>query len=122
MLEVSLEENSKIIHLRYEGRVTHKDYEDIIIPFLENIIAKEEGPFRIFFDLREMDAIEAKAIWDDYKFGIHHIKDFERAVTVGDQWWLNPLMDMASFVYKIKIKNFKSQQYEDALKWINQRD
>lgn len=113
-------ENKKLIHFKYDGIVSHKDYQDIVIPLLENKLAKEEGPFRIFFDLREMKEIEAKAIWDDYKFGIHHGKDFEKAAIVGDQWWLSPLTNLTGLFYKIKLKHFTSQQYEDALEWINQ--
>ncbi|HUX79441.1 MAG TPA: STAS/SEC14 domain-containing protein [Alphaproteobacteria bacterium] len=120
MIEVIPGEDKKLIHFKYEGIVSHKDYQNILIPSLEKMIAKEKGPLRLFFDLRKMKEIEAKAIWDDYKFGIHHGKDFAMVAIVGDQWWLGPLTSLAGLFYNVKLKNFTTQQYEDALKWINQ--
>ncbi|HUX79177.1 MAG TPA: STAS/SEC14 domain-containing protein, partial [Alphaproteobacteria bacterium] len=86
LIEIIPEEKKKLIHFKCAGAVTHKDYQKVVIPTLEKEISKE-GPLRIYCDMREMTKIEGKAIWDDYKFGIHHLKDFDRIATVGYQWW-----------------------------------
>ena len=114
-------EDKKIIHFKYEGIITHDDYQKVIIPTLEKEIRKG-GVLCSLCDLREMTTIEGKALWDDYKFGRHHLKDFDRIATVGDQWWISILMNISSHFFKIKLKHFTSDQLEEAWKWINQKE
>jgi len=121
MIQIIPEEGKKLIHFKCEGIVTHEDYQKVVIPTLETEISKD-GLLRVFCDMREMTAIEGKAIWDDYKFGIHHLKDFDRLATVGDQWWMSPLMHISSPFFKMKLKHFKSQKFEEAWKWVNQKE
>lgn len=119
LIEMMPEDKKKLIHFKFKGIVTHKDYRKVLIPALEKEIG-EDGPLRMYCDMREMTKIEGKAIWDDYKFGIHHLKDFDRIATIGDQWWMSPLMNIAGLFFKIKLKHFKSHQCEEAWQWINQ--
>ncbi|HUX80676.1 MAG TPA: STAS/SEC14 domain-containing protein [Alphaproteobacteria bacterium] len=118
LIEIIPEEKKKLIHFKCEGVITHEDYQKVLIPTLENEIGKE-GPLRIYCDMREMTKIKGKAIWDDYKFGIHHLKDFDRIATVGDQWWMSPLMSISSLFFKTKLKHFKGDKFEEAWKWVN---
>ena len=118
LIEIIPEEKKKLIHFKCEGVITHEDYQKVLIPTLENEIGKE-GPLRIYCDMREMTKIKGKAIWDDYKFGIHHLKDFDRIATVGDQWWMSPLMSISSLFFKTKLKHFIGDKFEEAWKWVN---
>ncbi|MBY0293508.1 MAG: STAS/SEC14 domain-containing protein [Alphaproteobacteria bacterium] len=120
MIQIIPGEDKKLIHFKCEDVVTHMDYQKIVIPTLEKELNKG-GLFRVICDMRDMKKIEGKAIWDDYKFGIHHLNDFDRMATVGDQWWMSPLMKISSLFFKIKLKHFKSNQFEEAWKWINQK-
>lgn len=120
MVEVIPGEDKKLIHLKCQGVLSHKDYQKVVIPTLEKAIANH-GPLSVFCDLRDVQEIEGKAIWDDYKFGIHHLKDFTRLVTVGDQWWMGPLMSISRPFFNIEFKHFESEKYDDAWKWINQK-
>lgn len=119
MIQIKPGKEKRLIHFKCEGVVTHEDYQKVVIPTLEKEIGKG-GPLRIFCDMRDTKKIEGKAIWDDYKFGIHHLKDFDRIATVGDQWWMSPLMKMSALFFKIKLKHFKSDEFEEAWKWVNQ--
>lgn len=119
MIEVTNKQDGKTVHLKYEGVVTHEDYQKVLIPKLEKAI-KKSSPLRLFCDMRDFKRIEGKAMWDDYKFGMHHIKDFERVATVGDQWWMHPLIKVSNlFFRKIELKHFKSKEYKKAEKWLD---
>ncbi len=121
MIEISEKKEGKLLHLKYEGVVTHEDYEKVLIPKLENAI-KNSKRLRIFCDMRDLRRIESKAMWDDYQFGIHHIRDFERIATVGDQWWINPLLKVSGIFFpKMQIKHFKSKDYKEAMKWVEKK-
>jgi hypothetical protein len=103
------------------GRIlTHQDYQDVLIPALEKAFA-EKSPLRALCDMRDLEKIDWKALWDDFKFGIHHLKDVERMATVGNQWWLSFLMRFANLFFKVTLKNFKSHQLEEATEWINRK-
>ena len=118
MIEVSEKKEGKLLHLKYEGVVTHEDYEKILIPKLTKAVKKKKH-LSIFCDMRDFKRIEGKAMWDDYKFGIQHIKDFERIATVGEQWWMSPLLKVSGvFFPKLQMKHFKSKDYKEAMKWV----
>src|ERR1700722_14402379 len=121
MIQITKEKKSNLVHLKYAGVITHADYKKVLIPQLEKAI-KTSGPLRLFCDMSDFKRIRGKAIWDDYKFGIHHLKDFKRIATVGDQWWMGPLMRFSSLFFReMKLKHFKSDQYEEALKWVDRK-
>ncbi|MBS0271927.1 MAG: STAS/SEC14 domain-containing protein [Proteobacteria bacterium] len=121
MIQVSNKQNGKLVHLKYEGVVTHDDYQKILIPKLKKAI-KTSSPLRAFCDMRTFEKIESKAMLDDFKFGIHHIKNFERIATVGDQWWMSPLIKVSNlFLRKMELKHFKSKEYKEAQKWLDKK-
>src|SRR5579862_6498389 len=96
MIDIKMVENTNIMEFHCRGALTHEDYQDILIPFLDDILSKP-GPYRVFCDLREMEKVELKAMWDDLQYAMKHLKDykkFERFATVGDQSWIAYLMKM----------------------------
>lgn len=120
MILIKSEKNKKILHFIFSGKVTHEDYQEVVVPTLEKSIKKEEL-LSCFCDLRDMNSIQLRAIWDDYKVGIRYINNFDRFATVGNQWWVELLMKVSQPFFKIKLKHFKSLQYEEALKWVNEK-
>ncbi len=120
MVTIINEENEKLIHFKFEGEITHLDYKNIIIPMLEKDIA-DYHTISVMCDIRGVENIEARAIWDDFEFGTHHLKNFKRFAIVGDQWWVSPLMNMSGIFYKIDMKHFKGSQMEEARKWVNEK-
>ena len=121
MIEIIKTEKDNIIGIKCVGLVTQEDYQNILIPFLEEAIPKY-GPLRAFCDMREFMGMEWKALWDDFKYGIKHTKDVERIATVGDQRWVAWLMKFSSLFYKMKLKHFNSSQVEEAWNWVNEED
>ena len=121
MIQVSQKKKGDVVHIICEGILTHEDYKKVLIPKLEKAI-KTSSPIRAFCDVRHFKGIEGRAMWDDFKFGLHHIKDVERIATVGDQWWISPIMKVTGPLFrKLQMKHFKSDQYKEALKWVDQK-
>lgn len=121
MIAFKLEKDKKILYFVYKGKITHEDYQKVVIPAVEENVGKD-GPIHVFCDLRDMKSMELKAIWDDYKLGMRHLKDIDRFATVGDQWWVSFLMKVFQPFFRMKLKNFKSHQIDEAKKWINQKN
>lgn len=117
MITINQEKPEGVIHYVCSGKVTHDDYIKVVIPTVEDI-TKEQHALRAFCDLRNMTSIELQAILDDYKLGMKHYKDFQAFATVGDQWWMGPLMAISKPFFKMKLKHFKSADYDKALEWI----
>ena len=121
MITVKKPAGKDFLEVKYEGKITNEDYKKRLIPALEKEI-KAKTPLSIICDLSKMDSFEGKAIWDDYKFGMDHIKDFGHVATVGDQWWMVPVVKASGLFFpKMKIKHFKSGQYKEALKWVQEK-
>ncbi|MGH9554074.1 MAG: STAS/SEC14 domain-containing protein, partial [Terriglobales bacterium] len=77
MIEV-VEQDGNVLSLQANGTLTHADYEQVMIPKLEQII-KEHGKARILFAMGdEFHGWEPEAMWDDAKFGMKHRTDFEK--------------------------------------------
>ena len=120
MIKVEPETKKDFIHFICKGPITHKDYQKVVIPTVEKKVLKS-SKLRVLCDMREMGPIQLSALWDDFKLGMHHIKSFERFATVGDQWWMGPLMKISGLIYRIKVKHFKSHELDAAVKWVHKR-
>lgn len=120
MIKLENNKDGKLVHFIFSGQVTHEDYQKVVIPFVEDKI-NESAPIKAFCDLREMKSIQLRAIWDDYRLGVRHLNNFDSFVTVGDQWWIGLLMKVSQLFFKIKLKHFKSKQYNDAWDWVNKK-
>lgn len=115
MIKITGDKN--VLHFVCSGRITHEDYVKSVIPTVERVASRERS-LRALCDLREMQSIELKAIIDDYKLGLRHVHDFKAMVTVGNQWWIQPLMAIARPFFKMKLMHFKSRDYDKAWEWI----
>ena len=83
MLQIMPESQGNIIGLRIAGKLTDRDYQEILIPNLEALMHRH-GKVRLLCCLDEDFAgMEAGAMWDDAKFFLPHKDDFEKIAMVG---------------------------------------
>jgi hypothetical protein len=64
---------ASVVALSAHGRVTRKDYEDVLIPRI-NAALSREGKVRLYYELgTEFSGLEAGAAWEDFKIGLKHL-------------------------------------------------
>lgn len=118
MFQIMPESDGKIIGLRATGKLTHHDYQEVLIPSLEALI-NQHGKVRLlcFID-EEFTGLEAEAMWDDAKFFLPHKDDFEKMVIVGGPKWIALIMKLFTPLMKGEVKTFPSDQLPMAWEWI----
>ncbi|MGD9895657.1 MAG: STAS/SEC14 domain-containing protein [Candidatus Methylacidiphilaceae bacterium] len=106
-----------VLGIEASGKVTHKDYQDILIPKAEALMAK--GPVKALFVVApEFAGYELKALWDDSVFGLKHWRDFRRVAVVADQEWIHGVMTMFRPLILCEFRLFKLAELAAAKSWI----
>jgi hypothetical protein len=118
MIQIMPETEGKIIGLKASGKLTGRDYQEVLIPRLEALI-REYGRVRLLCLIAEDFAgMEAGAMWDDAKFFMAHTGDFEKMVLVGGPKWMEVMMKLFSPLMKGGIKVFSPDALAEAWAWI----
>ncbi len=115
MIEVLPESNGNILILRAEGRLTHQDYKNVIIPRLEAMIS-HHGKVR--FLLEDFDGWQAAAFWEDARVALMHRNDFEKIGLIGAPRWAGWGLKLAALAMSGEVRTFSPSERSKALGWI----
>ncbi len=117
MIEV-IEQDENMMQIKATGTLTHADYEQVLIPQLEELI-KKHGKARILFAMDEgFHGWEPSAMWDDAKFGVKHRSDFEKCAVVGGPKWIEWATRLGSLLITAECKTFPANELQQAQSWI----
>jgi len=100
-----------------EGKITHEDYSDRLIPRVEAMLAK--GPIRALVVMRnDIGDYSLEAMWDDQKFGFKHWGDLSHIAIVTDHAWVRVMATLFAPLYPARMKLFGLDEVEAAKAWI----
>ena len=117
MIEV-LEQDGNVLCLQANGKLTHADYEEVLIPRLEQLI-KSHGKARVLFAMgEEFHGWEPAAMWDDAKFGMKHRTDFEKCAVVGGPKWVEWATKLATVLITGECRTFPAKELQQAQIWL----
>jgi hypothetical protein len=106
-----------VLGLEAIGDVEKDDYEDVIVPAIENVIA-EHGKIRLVYVLGpEFDDYDGEAVWEDLKLGARHPASFERIAIVTDARWAGPAIKLFSIMWPGQALAFPLAELESAKQW-----
>ncbi len=118
MIEVMPESQGKFLGLSARGKITARDYEEVLIPRCRAVL-EEQGKMRLLYLLDEdFEGMEAGAMWEDTKFGLKHRKDFEKMALVGGARWMEMVMKLFAPLMEGEMKNFPREQLQEAWDWL----
>jgi hypothetical protein len=107
-----------VVGFTARGSVTADDYESVIVPAVEELIARE-GKARFLYHLGEnFSGFEAAAMWDDAKLGISHLAEWERMALVSDVEWIRSAMKIFAFAIPGQIRVFRNDELAEAKQWV----
>jgi hypothetical protein len=99
------------------GKVTHEDYQTILIPMAEAMMAK--GPIKMIYIIgKEFTGYNLEALWDDGAFGIKHWREFKRIAVVADLVWLRASISMFAPFFSAEVRLFNLPELSAAKDWI----
>lgn len=118
MIEFMDESTGKFVGIRASGTLTDADYKDVLIPKLEALFAKH-GKLDVLLHLDD-DFVgwDAGAVWDDARFGMHHLADFEKLAVVGGPTWVQKGLMAFAFLMKGQVRTFPADELEHAWEWV----
>lgn len=112
-------EEHVFMELKAIGKLTHEDYQTIT-PMLESTIASIEHPkIHVLIDATEFEGWEARALWDDFKLGLKHGKEFQKMAIVGNKKWMSYAVKMGSWFIAGDAKKF--DDLTEAIAWLNEK-
>jgi SpoIIAA-like len=115
MIEVLPESKGNLLVLRAAGRLTRRDYTDVIIPRLQAVI-RDHGKVRFLLD--DFGGWQVAALWEDARFGLSHRNDFEKIGVVGGPGWVVWALKLVALVMRCEIRTFSSSEWTHALSWV----
>jgi hypothetical protein len=103
-----------------KGDVTGADYESVLIPAVEEMLARQKS-IRFLYHLgEEFTGFDAKAMWDDARVGLQHLTAWERVAVVSDVGWLRTAVKAFGFVMPGHVRVFSNSELEAARRWLSE--
>ena len=103
-----------------EGTVTADDYESIIVPAVEELIART-GKARFLYVLGDdFSGFEAAAMWDDTKLGLKHVAEWERMALVSDVGWIRAAVKVFALAIPGHVRVYHNSELADATRWVSE--
>ena len=118
MIEVLPESQGKLMGIKASGKVTAKDYEEVLIPRLEALLQEHDSICFLYLIDDDFQGFELGALWDDAKAGLKHRQAFEKVALVGAALWMEVGMKLFAPFLKGELKNFPRRDLEAAWKWL----
>ncbi|MGA9665522.1 MAG: STAS/SEC14 domain-containing protein [Gallionella sp.] len=119
MITISPQSKGNILVLGATGKLTDRDYKEVLIPRLEAII-QAHGKARLLLDIEdEFHGWEPAAAWDDARFGLAHRNDFEKMGVIGGPKWVEWGFKIGALAMSGEIRNFPPTERDQAMRWIN---
>ena len=103
-------------YLKIVGKLTHKDYEQFVPMFEEELQCVKEPKVKMLVDITELDGFELKAMWDDLKFGLKHNFEFTQIAVVGNSTFYEYGIKIANWFTHAQMEYFEEET--KAKKWL----
>ena len=108
--------NDFFLTLKASGKLTHEDYNKIN-PMVDAALEGIKDPkIKAFIDGSELEGWEARAAWDDFKFGLKHGSQFEKIAIFGNKKWQEYTAKIGSWFVSGEVKYFEDE--DEALTWL----
>lgn len=107
-----------VIAYEVNGTLTSRDYQDILIPEVEDKL-KTHDKIKILVVLGEaFDGATAAAMWDDVRLGLSNLTAFSKLAVVSDIGWVRHGAKIFGPLIPAQMLVFDTAQIDDAKEWI----
>ncbi len=112
-------DDNNTLAFKASGKLTDADYKQFL-PVLEEMI-REAGRISLYIELQNFEGWEAKAAWDDLRFGLQHDDDFKRIAIVTDGSLIHAATSFVNFFSHIEIRFFANNESAAAWDWLREK-
>lgn len=119
MFEIIKDLPDDVIGIKANGKITHDDYVENIIPHFESMF-ETYGNLKVLYVLGEdFDGYELAALWNDATYGIRHWTHISHIAIVTDEQWPHSLMSLFAPFFPGEVKIFTQDHLSEAKDWIS---
>ncbi len=112
-----IEAPDNVLAFRAVGKIERSDYNTVLAPAVEAMIA-DRGEVRFVYVLGdEFDAYTAGATWADAKLGIGHASKWKRIAVVTNHDWVSHVVGMFGWMVPGDVKTFAEDEERSAIDW-----
>jgi hypothetical protein len=109
-----------VLAIAAHGRVTRKDYEDVLIPAFEEKV-RSEGKVKLLCILGEdFSGYSPGAAWDDTKFGFLHLRELAAMAVVTEVVWVRLALKAFAPIISCPVNLFHDNELEKARSWVSE--
>jgi hypothetical protein len=109
------------IGFRVTGEVQREDYDQVLVPELERMVAAGDG-LRTLYLVEDFDEIEPSALWADAKvgfnLGIRHHDAWVRSAIVTDIHWMARATKLFAWMIPGEARVFPVSALAEAKAWV----
>ncbi|WP_300568500.1 STAS/SEC14 domain-containing protein [Flavobacterium sp.] len=107
-----------IVAFRAMGEVTKEDYENIVVPKVEELVKRiHEINFLLVLDT-EIKNFTAGAWKEDILLGLKNFGKWNRAAIITDSQDVIGFTDKFSYAVPGEFRGFKKEDFNEALNWV----
>jgi hypothetical protein len=108
-----------VLAVACDGRVTREDYETVLIPAAEKVLAAHVR-VSVYYEVSDgFEGFEPGAILDDLKVGMEHFPRWHRIAVVSDVAWLRGTVRAFGFLMPGRVKVFHLGEAAAAREWVS---
>lgn len=109
-----------VLGFEAKGEVTGADYETVLIPAVDEMLARRKN-LRFLYHLgANFVGFEAKAVWDDAKVGLQHAAAWERVAVVTDVEWVRTAVKAFALIIPGHVRVFHNGELTGARQWVSE--
>ena len=119
MIAIMEQSEGPLVAVHFSGHLSAEDYTGIWVPACEQAI-EEHGKVRVLIYMDDtFEGWQAAVIWQDTKFGLKHLNDFEKIALVGGEGWIAKVSDLVgNLIPGLTVKTFPTGQLAEAFVWV----
>lgn len=118
MIEILSGLPANVVAVRASGRITRKDYDDVLIPAVQAVF-EGRSRIRFYYELGpHFEGMDPGAVAEDFKVGMEHLTGWERVAVVTDVAWIRTAVIAFSFLLPVTVKVFAAGEAETAKAWM----
>jgi hypothetical protein len=107
-----------VLGVSAEGKVTGKDYENILIPALEEKLKANKKINMLYHLGSNFSDFDLNAMLDDAKIGMKHLSAWDKIALVSDHNMINTFAKFFGYMLSCELRIYKNAEIEDAKKWV----
>ena len=118
MIRIMCELPPGVLGFEAVGKVTAQDYQSVMMPEVDQVIADGDRLRVIYFLGPEFESFTVGAMFDDALVGVGHASAWERIAVVSDKDWVHKSFGLIAALLPFKTRIFSIPEFEAALEWV----